>query len=102
MQSDTEILVVAPDDPADLKRYWESESLPFTVLPDPDHHVANLYRQEVNLLKLGRMPAVLIISKDGTLAFQHFGASMSDIPKNQDVLAHIAQLENDAKTDEKA
>ena len=46
-----------------------------------------LYGQEVNLFKLGRMPAQVLIDKAGVARFVHYGHSMSDIPKNQDVLA---------------
>ena len=52
-----EILVVGPEDQSAFTRYWQKEDLPFIGLPDPDHRVANLYRQQVNLLKFGRMPA---------------------------------------------
>ncbi len=87
-----EILVVAPDDAQDLRAYWAAEDLPFTCLVDHDHRVADLYRQEVNLLKLGRMPSVLLVDRDGDLAVQHYGSSMADIPANRHVLNWIEQL----------
>ena len=54
---DTEILVAGPEDAEAFKDYWEKEKLPFIGLPDAEHKVLKKYGQEVNLFKLGRMPA---------------------------------------------
>jgi peroxiredoxin Q/BCP len=56
-------------------------------LPDPTFSVLKLYGQEVNLFKLGRMPAQVLIDKAGVARFVHYGHGMSDIPKNAEVLA---------------
>ena len=61
--------------------------MPFIGLPDPTHSVLKLYGQEVNLFKLGRMPAQVLIDKAGVARFAHYGQSMSDIPKNKEILA---------------
>ena len=61
--------------------------LPFVGLPDPDHSVANLYGQEVKLLKMGRMPAMMVIDKTGEIIYVHYADSMKDIPANSEVLA---------------
>jgi peroxiredoxin Q/BCP len=61
--------------------------LPFIGLPDPTHSVLKLYGQEVSLFKLGRMPAQVLIDKAGVARFVHYGHSMSDIPKNEEILA---------------
>ena len=54
---DVEVVVVGPEDAAAFAAYWQKESLPFVGLPDPTHSVLKLYGQEINLFKLGRMPA---------------------------------------------
>ena len=46
-----------------------------------------LYGQQVNLFKLGRMPAQVLIDKAGVARFVHYGHSMSDIPENEEILA---------------
>ncbi|MGC9335845.1 MAG: hypothetical protein ACP5JJ_17000, partial [Anaerolineae bacterium] len=56
-------------------------------LPDPKHSVLKLYGQEVDLFKLGRMPAQVLIDKEGVARFVHYGHSMSDIPENKEILA---------------
>ena len=86
---DTEIVVVGPEDAKAFGRYWQKESLPFTGLPDPKHSVLKLYGQEVNLFKLGRMPAQVLIDKEGIARYVHYGHSMSDIPPNEELLALI-------------
>lgn len=95
VQRETEIIVVAPDDRATLAQYWEQEQLPFPGLADPNHTVANLYRQEVNLLKLGRMPALLIVDKEGRVRFQRYGSAMSDIVPNDQVLKLLDKLDRE-------
>jgi peroxiredoxin Q/BCP len=89
---DAEVLVVGPDGPRSFQRTWEKEAFPFPGLADPQHTVADLYHQQVNLLKLGRMPAVLIVDKVGQIRYQHYGESMSDIPLNQEILQLLDQL----------
>ena len=82
-----EIVVVGPEDAKAFADYWQKESLPFIGLPDPKASVLKLYGQEVNLFKLGRMPAQVLIDKSGMARFVHYGHSMSDIPENQEILA---------------
>ena len=87
-----EILAVGPNDTATFKRYWRDERIPFVGLPDPDHEVSKMYRQEVNLFKLGRMPLNCIIDAKGYVRFAHYGSSMRDIPSNDELLHVIDQL----------
>ena len=84
---DIEVVVVGPEDARAFSDYWQKESLPFIGLPDPKASVLKLYGQEVNLFKLGRMPAQVLIDKSGVARFVHYGHSMSDIPKNEEILA---------------
>jgi peroxiredoxin Q/BCP len=83
---EAEILVVGPENQEAFQDYWAKNSLPFTGLPDPDHSVANLYGQQVKLLKLGRLPALMVIDKDGHIRYARYGNSMQDIPRNNDIL----------------
>ena len=83
---EVEIVVVGPEDAAAFADYFEKEALPFIGLPDPTASVLKLYGQEVNLFKLGRMPAQVLIDKAGVARFVHYGHNMSDIPANQEIL----------------
>jgi peroxiredoxin len=97
---DMEVVVVGPDDARAFSHYWKKESLPFTGLPDPKASVLRLYGQEVNLFKLGRMPAQVLIDKAGVARFVHYGHSMSDIPKNEEILALCGEM--NARTEAEA
>jgi hypothetical protein len=54
--------------------------------------VADLYGQEWNLFKLGRVPALLVIDKKGRIRYQHYSSSMSDIPENELVLGLLDKI----------
>ena len=84
---DVEIVVVGPENARGFADYWHKESLPFVGLPDAKHSVLKLFGQEVNLFKLGRMPAQVLIDKAGVARFVHYGHDMSDIPENEEILA---------------
>jgi peroxiredoxin len=83
---DTEIIVVGPEEAESFRKYWTKEDLPFIGLPDPKHMILKLYGQEVNLFKLGRLPAQMLIDKSGMLRYVHYGHSMADIPSNQEIM----------------
>lgn len=89
---DAEILVIGPDGPNAYRRYWSENNLPYIGLPDPKHKVADLYGQEWNLFKLGRVPALLIVDKSGLIRYQHYGNSMKDIPENALVLNELDKI----------
>ena len=62
------------------------EDFPFIGLPDPEHIVQKLYGQEVKPLKLGRMPAQVLVDKHGIVRYAHYGNSMADIPSNKEIM----------------
>jgi len=79
------VLVVGPEDAKAFAAYFQANDLPFIGLPDPKASVLKLYGQEVNLFKLGRMPAQVIVDRDGMVRFVHYGHSMADIPENSEL-----------------
>src|SRR5512139_2991349 len=83
---DIQVVVVGPEGPQAFADYFVKESLPFIGLPDPAASVLKLYGQEVNLFKLGRMPAQVLIDKEDIARFVHYGHSMADIPDNSELL----------------
>jgi peroxiredoxin len=88
----TQVIVIGPEDVQSFEAYWREHGLPFIGLPDPKASVLKLYGQEVNLFKLGRMPAQVIIDGQGVVRFVHYGHSMSDIPENIEILELLDQL----------
>ncbi|MBN1148494.1 MAG: redoxin domain-containing protein [Anaerolineales bacterium] len=89
---DTEVLVIGPEGSRQFKSYWQDHDLPFIGMPNPDHSVLKLFGQQVNLFKLGRMPAQVIVDKGGVARYVHYGKSMSDIPENQELLDLLDEL----------
>ena len=87
-----EIVTIGPEKPEAFAKYFKENDLPFVGLPDPDHSVLKRYGQQVKIFKLGRMPAQMIIDKDGTLQFVHYANSMSDIPDNQEILKKLDDI----------
>jgi peroxiredoxin Q/BCP len=94
---DVEILAVGPDKFEKFVAYWNENEIPFPGLPDPEKQVSKLYKQEVNLFKLGRMPLNAIMDRSGHIRFIHYGYSMSDIPDNEPLLQVIDELNASSK-----
>ena len=88
----TVILVAGPEDAEGFKAYWSQHNLPFIGLPDPKASVLKLYGQEVNLFKLGRMPAQVIVDRQGIARYAHYGHSMADIPENSELFEILDEL----------
>lgn len=87
-----DILAIGPDGTNAFRAYWEAEKIPFIGLPDPGHMVAKRYKQQVNIFRLGRMPLVSVMDRQGLIRYAHYGASMSDIPENKILLEVIDEL----------
>lgn len=91
-ERNTAVVVVGPENAAEFSSYFSEHKLPFIGLPDPKHQVLRKYGQEIKIFKLGRMPAQVLVDKQGVARFVHYGHSMSDIPPNDEVLASIDEM----------
>lgn len=91
-QRGAEIVVVGPEDADAFHAYWQQEDLPYIGLADPEHRVLKAYGQRVKLLKLGRLPSLVVVDRSGQVYFQHHGNSMRDIPSNERILSLIDEL----------
>ena len=89
-----QVVVIGPEDAKAFASYWQTHKLPFVGLPDPKASVLKLYGQEINLFKLGRMPAQVIVDKAGIARFVHYGHDMSDIPSNVEVLELLDDIDS--------
>lgn len=95
-----EVIVVGPDNAGTFDDYWRENDLPFIGLPDLKSSVLKLYGQEVNLFKFGRLPAQVLVDKQGIARFVHYGKSMSDIPSTEEVLSGLSGVnEEEISTD---
>jgi peroxiredoxin Q/BCP len=97
VERDTEVMAIGPEGRARFARYWQAHEMPFVGIPDPRHLVPGLYGQEVKLLKMGRLPAQVIVDKAGRVRYVHYGRSMSDIPHDDELLALLDQINQEAE-----
>jgi len=84
-----EVIAVGPEDAKSFSKFWVANKMPFPGIPDPEHKIAKLYGQQVKPLKFGRMPALVVIDKEGRLRYGHYGDSMSDIPTDEEILTML-------------
>jgi peroxiredoxin len=92
VSKNTEIIVVGPDSVDKFKQFWSKNKLNFIGIPDPKHSILKLFGQQVNLFKLGRMPAQVIIDMNGIARFAHYGHDMSDIPTTDEILETLDEI----------
>lgn len=92
VNKDTIVVSIGPENAQKFKKYWEENDFKFYGIPDEEHSVLKLYGQKVNIFKLGRMPAQMLIDKNGLLRYIHYGHSMKDIPENSEIFDLIDNL----------
>ncbi len=92
VERNTEIIAIGPEDSKTFSDWWRQNQMPFIGIPDPKHEIADLYGQQVKLLKLGRLPASILIDKNGYVRYSHYGGSMADIPQSEEVIKVIDEL----------
>jgi peroxiredoxin Q/BCP len=95
-QRGAEVLVISPEGADDVAKFWEAERLPFPGMADADHVVADAYGQKVSLLRMGRLPSLMVIDREGQIRYAHQGVGMHDIPSNREVLAVLDGLNAEA------
>lgn len=101
VERDVVILVIGPEDAQNFTSYFAQNDLPFIGLPDPNHKILKKFGQEVKLFKLGRMPAQVLVDKEGIVRFAHYGQSMRDIPSNEELLTLVDRLDQEVYTEDK-
>ncbi len=87
-----EILAIGTDSESSFQSHWKKERIPYVGLSDPKASVPRMYRQEVNLFKLGRMPLNCVVDTEGKIRYVHYGSSMADIPDNETFLNVIDRV----------
>lgn len=86
VEKETIIVNIGPEDRKTFEEVWKKNGFSFYGLGDEKKEVLKGYGQDVKALKLGRMPAQMIIDKEGILRYIHYGTSMQDIPENHEIL----------------
>ncbi len=65
----------------------------FPILYDEKNRIAKILHQEIKLLKLGRLPGLLMVDKQGLIQYAYYSDNMSDIPKNRDLLEILVSMQ---------
>ncbi len=99
-ERDTAVLVIGPENADKFASYFEENDLPFVGLPDPQGSVLKLYGQEIKLFKFGRMPAQVLVDKEGVARYVHYGKAMNDIPSTAEILALLDEVNQERFTAE--
>ncbi len=83
------LIAICPEKIEKVKKFQEEKNLNFDLVSDYDHYLADKYGQETKILKLGRMPAQIIIDKERKIFCKHYASSMRDIIENDEVLKKL-------------
>ena len=87
---------MGPENAKAFSKFWLEHKMPFPGIPDPEHVIAKLYGQKVKALKMGRLPALIVIDKEGKVRYGHYGESMSDIPTDEEILSMLDDLNKES------
>jgi len=91
-QLDTYIYVILVDGEENAKKMVDEHAKRYPIFYDQTKKVAKLLKQEIKLAKAGRMPALLIVDKQGIIQYAYYGDSMKDIPKNEVVFEILEKI----------
>ena len=90
-----EIFAITPDREKNAKKLEDKYAKnKFPIYYDPKKTVLKMLNQEVNWVKLGRMPGLLIVDKEGTIKYAYYSNAMHDIPENKILLEELEKLQN--------
>ena len=64
----------------------------YPIFFDETKKVPKLLKQEVLIRKLGRMPGLLIVDKNGIIQYAYYGENMHDIPENEEILNVLRKI----------
>ncbi len=81
------VIAICPEKIEQVIKFQEKNNLSFDLVSDSDHSLANKYGQETKILKLGRMPAQIVLDKNSSVLFKRYAKNMKDITENEAVLS---------------
>lgn len=92
VESNTEVIVIGPENAEEFAKWWQEHKMPFVGIPDPNHDIAKLYKQEITLFYGGRLPAMVVIDKGFKIRASYLSGSPSEIPSDVEVLNFLDNL----------
>lgn len=85
-KANIQVVAICPEDTDKIEKFIAGQPLDFTLIADPKHQLADQYNQQVKLLKLGRMPAQILIDQNRQKLLEHHAKNMADIVDNNTVI----------------
>ena len=83
---------ILADSEKNAKKLEEKYARKYPIFYDQSKKVPKMLNQEVKLVKLGRMPGLLLIDKKGIIQFAYYGDNMHDIPKNEELFEILKKI----------
>ncbi len=83
------VVVICPENMEGITKFVSKNRVSFDLVSDENHILADKYGQKVVLMKLGRMPAQIVLDKNEDIIFKHYSNSMKDIVENDELLKAI-------------
>ncbi|TFG00214.1 MAG: redoxin domain-containing protein [Promethearchaeota archaeon] len=87
-----ELYPILVDNKDNAIKMEEKYARKYPIYYDEKKTVADILNQEVKLLKLGRMPALLVLDKENVIRFAYYGESMKDIPENDELFEVLEEI----------
>jgi peroxiredoxin len=91
---DTELYIITADRFENARRlevFYLKKQVP--IYFDTKHEIVTLLKQDVKILHLGRLPAILIVDKKGIVQYAYYGSSFIDIPSNRELIRTLTKIE---------
>ena len=83
---------ILADKEENAKKMEQKYARKYPIFYDETKKVPEMLHQQVKLLKLGRMPGLLIIDKQGIIRYAYYSDNMHDIPENDVLLEELKKL----------
>lgn len=64
----------------------------YPIFYDESKSTVEKLKQEIKMLKGGRMPGLLVVDKEGIIQYAYYSDSMKDIPENEEILEVLEKL----------
>ena len=80
------------DNEKNAKKMEQKYARNYAIFYDESKMVAKMLKQEKKWTKLGRLPGLLVINKEGIIEYAYYGKNMHDIPENDEILQVLEKI----------
>jgi len=78
------------DNEKNAKKFESKYARKYPIYYDKGKKVSKMLNQIKK--RIGLMPAVLLVDKNGIVKYAHYGENMKDIPENDEIITEIKKL----------